>query len=286
MEFGEGELIRTDIGEATREQAAGETAEHSADRKRVNLGPEHVDAVDARCKFVVAHRTHGAADPGIRQMPDQVADDRQHRDAERQIALRGLEQLGTADVGDAVGTMRDADRIDHDQGHDLLERDRHHGEVMTAEPQGRRAEKGARHQRNAAAHHKAEPVAHVEIGGAEPDGIGTKAEERRLRQVDLAAKTQHDAKPEHGDRERGRLQQDVEDVAVETHACCERDQDGSGDKIRHMADQDEPRAQDRRRCLHVVAPNAHAFSATRSPNSPCGRKIRKAISTRKAKPSL
>ena len=36
----------------------------------------------------------------------------------------------------------------------------------------------------------------------------------------------------------------------------------------------------------VVAGGAHAFSATRSPKIPCGRNIRNATSTRKAKPSL
>ena len=48
--------------------------------------------IDAGGKLVIAHRAHGAAEPGIRQMPDEIADERQHRDAEGEI---GLARSGT-----------------------------------------------------------------------------------------------------------------------------------------------------------------------------------------------
>ena len=96
--LGERELVRADIGKAAGEQPAGQTAQHRTERKRGDLGAEHVDADDAGGEFIVAHRAHRAAKPRIRQMPDGITDQRQHGDAERQIGLRGLKQLGPADA--------------------------------------------------------------------------------------------------------------------------------------------------------------------------------------------
>ena len=218
-------------------------------------------------------------------MPDGIADDCQHRDAEGEIALRGLKQIGPADVGDAVRAVRQPDRVDHDQRDDLLERDRHHREVMAAEPQRRHAEERPRPQRDDATRDETEPVAHVQVGGSDADGIGAEAEERRLRQIDLAAQAEHDGQAEHRDRKRRRLHQDVEDIAVEPHHGGHGHQDRRGDEIGQMAQQQ--RSGPHRRChRHVVAGRAHAFSATRSPKIPCGRKIRNSTSTRKAKAIL
>ncbi|MGY3460301.1 hypothetical protein ACVWW5_005751 [Bradyrhizobium sp. LM3.4] len=219
-------------------------------------------------------------------MPDEIADNRQHRDAEGEIALRRLEQVGTPDVGDAVGTMRQPDRVDHDQRNDLLERDRHHGEVVPAKPQGRHAQEGAGQQRDHASADEAEPEADMQIRRPDADRIGAEPEERGLRQIDLTAQAEHDRQPEHRDRERGGLEQDVVNVSVEAHVGRERDQDRRTDEIWQVPDQQRLRVNGGRRYRHVVAGGAHAFSATRSPKMPCGRKIRKAIRTRKAKPSL
>ena len=219
-------------------------------------------------------------------MPDQVTDQRQHRDAEGEIALRGLEQFGTPDIGDAVRAMRQPDRVDHDQRDDLLERDRHHGEIVAAQPERRRPEERAGDQRHQAARDKAEPEADMEIGGADTDRVSAEAEECRLRQIDLAAQAEHDRESEHRDRERRRLHQDVEDVAVEPHARGERHQHRGRNEIRQVPNQKRLRMHCGRRDRHVVAGRAHAFSATRSPKIPCGLKIKNATSTRKAKPSL
>ena len=126
----------------------------------------------------------------------------------------------------------------------------------------------------------------MQVGGTEPDRIGAEAEERGLGEIDLAAEAEHDGKPEHRDRERGRLHQDVEDIAVEPQRGRERDQHGRADEIRQVPNESRPRAQDGCRYRHVVASGRHAFSATRSPKMPCGRKIRNATSTRKAKAVL
>ncbi len=172
--FRERELVGADIGEPAGEQSAGEAAERRADPERVDLGAEHVDAADAGGEFIVAHRAHGPPEPGGRQVPDAIADQRQHRDAEREITLRALEQSGTADIGDAVRAVGQPDRVDHHQRDDLLERDRHHREVMAAEPQRRHAEEGARPQRHEAAGDQTEPVAQMQVGGADADGIGAR----------------------------------------------------------------------------------------------------------------
>ena len=182
--------------------------------------------------------------------------------------------------------MGQPDRVDHDQRHDLLERDRHHRQIMAAEPQRRHAQQRAGQQRDDASAGKAEPVAQVIVGGADADRIGAETEKRRLRQIDLAAQAEHDRKPEHRDRERRRLHQDVVDIAVELHRRGERHQIGGADEIRQMPQQQRPCARRGGRDRHVFAGRAHAFSATRSPKMPCGRNTRKATSTRKAKPSL
>ena len=222
--LGEGELIRADIGETAREQPAGQSAQHRAEREGGNLGAEDVDADDAGGKLVVAHRAHGAPEPRIRQMPDEIADHRQHRDAEREIGLRVLEQIGPADPRHPVRAVGEPDRVDHDQRHDLLERDRHHREIVAAEPQRRHAQHRAGHQRHQASRQEAEPIAEVIVRGADADGIGAETEERRLRQIDLAAQAEHDRETEHRDRKRRRLHQDVVDVAVELHRGGERHQ--------------------------------------------------------------
>jgi cysteine desulfurase/selenocysteine lyase len=53
------------IGTA-REKAAGQPAQHRAERKGGNLGAEDIDADNAGCKFVIAHCAHGAPKPRIR----------------------------------------------------------------------------------------------------------------------------------------------------------------------------------------------------------------------------
>ena len=65
--LGKRELVRADIGETAREQAAGQSAQHRAQRKGGNLGAEHVDADDAGGKLVIAHRAHGAPEPRVRR---------------------------------------------------------------------------------------------------------------------------------------------------------------------------------------------------------------------------
>ncbi len=170
-------------------------------------------------------------------MPDEIADQRQHGDAERQIGLRGLEQIGPADPRNAVRAVGEPDGVDHDQRDDLLKRDRHHRQIMAAEPQRRHAEQRAGQQRDHASAGEAQPVAEMIVRGAEADGIGAETEERRLRQIDLAAQAEHDRETEHRDRKGRRLHQDVVDVAVEPHRGGERHQDGGADEIRQMTQQ-------------------------------------------------
>ena len=219
-------------------------------------------------------------------MPDGITDQRQHGDAEGQIRLRGLKQLRAADARHAIGAVGEPDRIDHHKRDDLLKRDRHHGEVVPAEPQRRHAEKGARQQGDDAAAGEAQPIAHMIIRRADPHRIGAEAEKRRLRQIDLATQAEHDRQAEDGDRKRRRLHQDVVDVAVELEGARKHHDNGGAHKIRQVPQPERFRTGRGGSHRQVFAGRAHAFSATRSPKMPCGRNTRKAISTRKAKPSL
>ena len=92
--FGEGELVGADIGEAAREQAAAETPQQRAQREGGHLGAVDVDASDAGGELVVAHRPHRAAEPGVRQTPDELADQRQHRNAKSEVDLRQANSAG------------------------------------------------------------------------------------------------------------------------------------------------------------------------------------------------
>ena len=67
----------------------------------------------------------------------------------------------------------------------------------------------------AASHEEGEPEVDMQIDRAEPDRIGTEAEEGGLREIDLAAQAEHDGEPEHRDRIGRGLDEDVQDVVVE-----------------------------------------------------------------------
>jgi hypothetical protein len=75
------------------------------------------------------------------------------------------------------------------------------------------------------------------VRGSEANGVSAQAEERRLRQIDLAAQAKHHRETEHRDRKGGRLHQDVVDIAVEPHRGGQRHQDGGADEIRQMTQQ-------------------------------------------------
>ena len=276
--FGEAELVGADVGEAAGEEAPADAAEHGTQRERRDLDAIDVDAGHAGGQFVVAHRPHGAAERRLRQAPDQVAQQGHHRDAEAEVGVRRFEEGRSLDVADPVGSVRDGYPVDHDEGDDLLEADGHHRQVVPAQAQRRHAEEGAHHERDAAAHQQGDPEVEVQVGRAQAHRIGAEAEEGRLRQVDLPAQAQHHGQAEHGNRVAGRLHQDMHGVVGQGHPADQRHhqqrQRGEGDRADEAT---RRRRRDR---------PAHAFSATRSPKMPCGRKIRNATSTRKAKPSL
>src|SRR5215469_9784761 len=126
-----------------------------------------------------------------------------------------------------------------------------------------------------------EPKAH----GAKRYTISTQTKKGGLRKIDLTGITQHDSQPDYRDRIRSGLHQQVE--IVSGHGQEER-----GDNC-HRCDKDNEEAASvigtALRCRFMgFAGNdsAHAFSATFSPKSPCGRKSRNKTSTIKANASL
>ena len=157
---------------------------------------------------------------------------------------------------------------------------------MPAEAQRREPEQRTGEQRHYAAGDETQPVTDLIVRRADADGVSAEAEKRRLRKIDLAAQAEHDGQPEYGDRESRRLHQDVEYVAVEAHRRSEGHDDCNTDKVWRVADQQRPRTRRRDDGRDIVRGGAHAFSATRSPKMPCGRKMRNMTSTRKAKASL
>ena len=169
--------------------------------------------------------------------------------------------------------MGDGDRVDEDDGQDLLEGDRDHRQVMPAEPQRRNAEPCAGRGGERHAPKEAEPEGQVIIGAAEADRIGAQREECSLCEIDLAAEAEHDRQAEDRDRVCRRLHQDVGDIAVGLDARRERNHRDRRQSVEDLSDGEGART-------------AHAFSATRSPKMPCGRRARKQMSTRNAKASL
>ena len=94
IDFGEGELVGADIGEAAGEQPSAEAAEEGAEREGGDLGAVDVDAGDRGRELVVAHGAHGAAEPLVGQAPDEIADERERHDAQAEIAVAGSEERG------------------------------------------------------------------------------------------------------------------------------------------------------------------------------------------------
>src|SRR5208282_5818947 len=122
---------------------------------------------------------------------------------------------------------------------------------MSAQAQRRDAEPRAGGHGDHDPRCEAGPEGQVIVRRPEADAVGAKREKRGLREIDLAAQPEHYREAERGER----------------HA---RDGEEAIDGL----------------ALNGAARSAHAFSATRSPNTPCGRRIRNRMSTRKAKASL
>jgi hypothetical protein len=141
-------------------------------------------------------------------------------------------------------------------------------------------EKGADGQSEAAAERQRNPEIQVQIAGAKADRISAETEKGGLGEIDLAAEAKNDGEAKDGDRIGCGLDEDMEDIVAEGDERRRRN-DENGETRVSRGRQDAQRRRDTR-----LRRDAHAFSATRSPNKPCGRKIRKAINTRKAKPSL
>ena len=80
-----------------------------------------------------------------------------------------VKQRGPRDRTHAVGPMGEADRVDEDDGQDLLEGDRDHREIMAAQPQRRDAEPRARGERDRMPTDEAEPEWQVIVDRAEAD---------------------------------------------------------------------------------------------------------------------
>ena len=271
--IGEGELIGADVGKSACKKPTAEPAQQRAEREGGHLGAEDVNAGGAGGEFVVAHRTHRAPETRVGKAPDEIAGDRERGDREREISVARGETGWPSDRADAIRPMGDADRVDEDDGQDLLEGDRHHGQVMTAQAQGREAERGARRESERHAAEQAKPEREMVIDRPEGDAIGAQREERGLGEIDLTAQSQDDRQAEHRDRIGRRLHQNVGDVTVGLDGRRQRDQHDCDERVGDVSD---------RGATHP----GHAFSATRSPKMPCGRTMRKAMSTRKAKASL
>ena len=177
--------------------------------------------------------------------------------------------------------MRHRYPVDHDQGQYLLEGDRHHRQIVPAQPDRRRAQKSTEAKHHSQSQTQADPVGQAIIHSAETNRIGTKPEKGRLRQVDLSAKAQHHGQPHHSHRIGHGLHQNIGNISVK---CGGR---GHIDQHRNQRDISE-KSTLLPLCGSAININhaAHAFSATRSPKMPCGRNTRKATNTKNAKPSL
>ncbi len=269
---GEGELVGAHVGKPPGEQAATKPAKQCAKREGRHLDGKDVNAGGGRREFVVTHRPHRAAEPGVGEAPDQITGDRRDGDYEGEVRRSARKPNRAWNRTHAVGPMREASRVDEDDGEDLLERNRHHGEIVTAEPERRRAERRARDQRDHHARDQAEPERSLIVDLAEADRIGAERKERGLREIDLPAKSENDGKTEHGNAVGRRLHENVGDVAVRLRGRRKHDDDQRDDPVSELAEQRRSRD--------------HAFSATRSPKMPCGRNTRNRISTRNANASL
>ena len=152
--------------------------------------------------------------------------------------------------------MGKTDRVEEDDGQDLLEGDGHHREIVAAQTQRREAEPSASGESERHAAQKAEPKGQPVVDRPESDAIGAEREERRLREIDLAAKSKHDRQAENGDRVSRRLHQNIGDIAIGLDGCGERHQNGRGERVEEVSDRRAAHLKlfpppARRRCLAV-----------------------------------
>ena len=148
------------------------------------------------------------------------------------------------------------DRVDEDDGQDLLEGDRHHREIVAAQAQRREAEPRAGRESDRHAPEEAEPKRQVIVDRAESDAIGAEREKRGLREIDLTAQSEHDRQAEDRDRVGRRLHQNVGDVAVGLDGRGERHQNGCEERVDELSDRGAAHLRPfpplaRRRCLAV-----------------------------------
>ena len=132
--------------------------------------------------------------------------------------------------------MGETDRVGEDDGQDLLEGDGHHREIVAAQAQRHEAKPGAGRESDRHAPEEAEPKRYMIVDRAESDAIGAEREKRRLREIDLAAQSEHDRQAEDRDRVSRRLHQNVGDVAVGLDGCGKRHQNGREERVEKLSD--------------------------------------------------
>lgn len=196
----------------------GQTGEGGAHGERDELHPEAVDAHGERGGLVLADGDPGPADAGVAAAPEDEDDDgrdQQHQeevvrepaDGEPADVVRDAQveaqDVQVRDGRDAVGAVGDvraggAVGVVHGDTEDLTEAEGHDGQVVAAQPQGRRADQHTEDQRGERADQDGGPEGEVHAerragrAGDQRGRVGADAEEGDVAEVEQAGEADDD----------------------------------------------------------------------------------------------
>jgi hypothetical protein len=130
-------LIGTDIGESTSKQPTAQPPKKCGESERSHLRPVGVNPDYLSRQFVIPYRLHGVTEFTLLEPPDTEANHPEHPNAKGEVGAavceRETEQARTYNSRDTVWATSKRGPIRQYEGKDLLETDRHHREIMSAE---------------------------------------------------------------------------------------------------------------------------------------------------------
>ena len=239
-----------------REQASGKPGVRAGQHEGDDLV---AGRIDSRCRggeLVLTDRLERPARPRRLDAPGHVGAQRQRREHEVVVLPVGRQRERAdrrrRDAGHPIAAVGHRRPVDEHQLRDNAEADRRQRQVMPGKAQARPSEPETdqpaedRRHRHRGQHRPAPVHGHVSRR------VGADPEECRLRQGQLAGKAEQNPEAQYGDRV------DAGDV-------------GDVEEIVRVHDQRNAQQHDQQHRQAEPPAPAHAFSPTRSPNSPCGR---------------
>ena len=197
------EHVRLDVRKIVREQNSGEASDAGAQRKGLDLEPEHGLAGGRGDDLVLADRAEHAAErraPHALEGRVHQQHRRQHDGEIEEVVVRAEPRVErTRDPGHAVGAAREPRFVQEAEPEDFREAERHDGEVVLAQAERHHREPGAGRGRE---RHGRDPRQHERRAAdrQQRGGIGADGEERDDAEVHEPGQSPLDVQTERQER--------------------------------------------------------------------------------------